>query len=109
MDDQHGFILHSEVMSKSIDEQLALSQEPSMVPVTDENITVSFVEEALKEFKNINSVSLDKGFYTPDNKEKLENIISESILPKKGKLSQQEKEEQNKDYFVQGRKKHPGI
>ncbi|MGK5094856.1 hypothetical protein WDW89_22955 [Deltaproteobacteria bacterium TL4] len=77
--------------------------------ITDEKITVSFVEEALKKFPAIISVSFDKGFHSPENQEKLRELLPHVILPKKGKLSRNDQNVQNSEVFTLGRKRHSGI
>jgi len=111
MDDQYGFILHSGVMYKSVEEQILESSIDNLTTsqITDEKITLSFTKEATRKHKNIDSVSFDKGFYTPATKACLKETVNELILPKKGKLSEKDKDEQASAYFVEGRQKHAGI
>ncbi len=74
MEDQYGFILHHMVMPKS----------------TDERVAVPFVEQTKSRYPDLASCSFDRGFYTPDNLVRLEEILDLVVLPKKGKLSQEE-------------------
>lgn len=91
--DQHGFILYHYVMEKQ----------------TDDQVTVLLVEEAKKRFANIASCSFDKGYYTPDNKKELATILPRVYLPKKGKLSKEEKEIEHSKEFKEARKKHSSV
>jgi hypothetical protein len=88
--DQYGFILHHRILEKE----------------TDDKIAVPIIEETRERFPDFNSCSFDKGFYTPANKEKLKGILAGVILPKKGKLSRKEKDEENSEEFREGRRKH---
>jgi len=95
LEDQCGFILNHKVMQKK----------------TDEKVTLPMVFETKKIFPNLNSCSFDKGFYSKGNKEELEKSeeIDMVILPKKGKLSQKDKEEIDNPEYKEGRRKHSGV
>ena len=93
LEDQYGFILNHKVMEKE----------------TDDKVTVPIVKEAKSKFSDLRSCSFDKGFYTPWNKNELEKILEEVILPKKGKLSHKEKERENSESFVKKRHKHSAV
>ncbi len=66
--DQFGFILHYRVMEDESDVQIA-------VPI---------IQETKERFENFNSCSFDKGFHSPDNQEKLAEILDSVFLPRKG-------------------------
>jgi len=91
--DQFGFILHHQVMEK----------------VTDDKIAVSMVVETQKRFPNLTGCSFDRGFYTPDNKKNLKKLLDHLVMPKKGKLSEKDKEEEYSEEFIDGRKKHSSV
>jgi IS5 family transposase len=93
LEDQYGFILYYLVMEQQIDEQVA----------------VPMVVSAKQRFSNLKGCSFDTGFYTPDNKIKLNKILDYVVLPKKGKLSQQDKQLEYSDQFIQKRKKHSAV
>ena len=112
MDDQFGFVLKSQVMYQSIEQQLDTLKDISTITrkqITDEKITVSFLKEALKDFPNIQSVSFDKGFHSVPNQKELKNLEPKIILPKKGKLSKEDQQNQSTSEFVAGRKRHSGV
>lgn len=75
LEDQYVFILHNRVMANETDEKAA-------VPV---------VEATKRKYANLSSCSFDKGFYSPENKKRLRELLEFLILPKKGKLSQSDK------------------
>ena len=91
--DQHGFILYHHVMENQ----------------TDDKVAILMVEESKKRFTGLRSCSFDKGYYNLENKEKLSTLIPEVYLPKKGKLSQAEKEIEGTEEFVLARKKHSSV
>jgi transposase, IS5 family len=93
IEDQYGFILHSQVMEKQ----------------TDDKVTISMVQETKAKYPDFKSCSFDKGFYSPENKEELKRLLEKLILPKKGKLSLVEKEEETSEWFIQGKRKHSAI
>jgi hypothetical protein len=91
--DQYGFTLAHEVMEKT----------------TDEKIALSIVTKAREAFTDLRSCSFDKGFYTPDNVESLGRVLDGVILPKKGKLSEKDKEREHSEEFVDARRKHSAV
>ncbi len=93
VEDKYGYILHHKVMQKQ----------------TDDKIAVSIVQEAQERYSDLKSCSFDKGFYSPGNKEELKKILDRVILPKKGKLSLIDKEEEYSNEFVQSRKQHSAV
>ena len=93
VEDQHRFILHHRVMEKETDDQIA----------------VTITQEARQRFPDLNSCSYDKGFHNATNRGELETILDRVVLPKKGKLSQQDKEREHSPEFIQERRRHSGI
>ena len=93
LEDQYGFILHNRVMENE----------------TDEKAAVPMVEETKKKYANLSSCSFDKGFYSPENKKRLRQLLELLILPKKGKLSKSDKLVEYSEEFVLGRRKHSGV
>lgn len=93
LEDQFNFILHHEVMQN----------------LTDEKITVSIVEKAKEKFPKLCSCSFDKGFYTLINKYELKKLLNKVVLPKKGKLSSKEKEEEHSEEFIKIRYQHSAV
>ena len=93
LEDKYGFILHHHVMIKK----------------TDDKIAVAMVGTTKKKYSNLKSCSFDKGFYTPENRIKLNKILDFVVLPKKSKLSQQDKEVEYSEEFIKQRKQHPAV
>lgn len=93
LEDQYGFILHHHVMEKK----------------TDDKIAVSMTKTAKKKYTNLDSCSYDTGFYTPENKIELNKLLDFTVLPKKGKLSKQDKELEYSAEFIEKRRQHPAV
>ncbi len=93
LEDQHGFILHHRVMEKETDDQVA----------------VCMVSEAQARFPNLKVCSFDKGFHSPANQQHLREKLELVVLPKKGRLNQQEKEHQGAVDFQAARRQHSAV
>jgi hypothetical protein len=93
LEDQYGFILHHHVMKKQ----------------KDVDIAVMMVLEAKRRYAALSGCSFDKGFYSPENKEKLKELLEQVILPKKGKLSQKDKQIEHSKEFVEARHQHAAV
>ena len=93
LEDQFGFILHHSVMENQVDNVIA----------------VSMVEATKQRFVNLSSCSFDKGFYSPENRTALQSLLEEIILPKKGRLTQAEKEVTSSPAYIQRRYQHAAV
>ena len=91
--DQFGFILHHLVMEQQ----------------TDDKVAVAMTKGAKERFENLSGCSFDKGFYTPDNRDRLANILDYVILPKKGRLSEKDKQIETSEEFIECRRKHSAV
>jgi len=91
--DQYGFILHHQVLEQQ----------------TDDKVAVTMAKEAKDRFENLAGCSFDKGFYSPENKSQLTDILEYVILPKKGRLSAKDKEVEQSEQFVESRRKHSAV
>ena len=93
MEDQHQFILHHQVMEKQTDDQVA----------------VSMVSETQSRFKDFSTCSFDKGYHSPDNQEKLKEILDTVALPRKGKRSKKVQALESTDEYRQAHDKHSAV
>ncbi len=91
--DQYGFILYHQVLEQQ----------------TDDKVAVAMVQGAKDRFENLVGCSFDKGFYSPENKKQLANILDFVVLPKKGRLSAKEKEVEHCEEFIESRRKHSAV
>ncbi len=93
LEDQYGFLLHHRVMEHETDDQVAMLM----------------IEEGKKKFPRLNSCSFDKGFHSPANQKDLLQHIDNVILPKKGKLSLNDKQREHSADFIKTRHQHSAI
>lgn len=93
LEDQYQFILHHQVMQQQ----------------TDDQVTVEMVTQARARFPKLNVCSFDKGFHSKENQIALKEILELVVSPKKGKLSQQAKEEEQAPAFVKARRAHSAV
>ena len=93
--DQWGFIVDHVVVEKQADVSLA----------------IPLVDRLLNRYGKgvIKSISFDKGFYKKENKELLGLYIPTVIMPKKGKKSKAEQEEESSKIFKKLRHKHSAV
>lgn len=91
--DQYGFILHHQVMEQQ----------------TDDKVAASMVQETKSRFENLTGCSFDKGFYSPANREILGSMLDNVVLPKKGRLSEKDKQTEYSEEFIQARRKHSAV
>jgi hypothetical protein len=91
--DQYGFILHHQVMQQQ----------------TDDKVAVAMAQGAKDRFENLVGCSFDKGFYSPENKRQLPNILAYIVLPKKGRLSAKDKQIEQSEEFMQSRRNHSAV
>ncbi len=91
--DQYGFILHHQVLEQQ----------------TDDKVAVAMAQGAKDRFANLAGCSFDKGFYSPDNKRELANILDYVILPQKGRLSAKDKQIEHSEEFIESRRKHSAV
>lgn len=93
VEDQYKFILHHRVMENE----------------TDDKVAVPMIRRAQKNFPVLQSCSFDKGYHSPANRIELGRILENVILPKKGKLTFEEKELECSEDFISGRKRHSAV
>jgi IS5 family transposase len=92
-EDQHGFILHHQVMQKSTDDQIA----------------IPLIKETCARFPEVTSASMDKGFHSPANQKGLAEIIPFPVVPKKGKCTVAEAERESNPEFIRLRRRHSAV
>ena len=93
VEDQYQFLLHHRVMQKE----------------TDEKTTVTMVQESKKKFPGMHAISYDRGYYSRNNLEELEKELEHVSLPKKGKLSNKDRDIQNSDSYRYAKQKHSAV
>ena len=93
LEDQYQFVLHHQVMERQ----------------TDEQVTVSMVNEAKKRFPSLAVCSFDKGFHSRENQSALKEALDLVVLPRKGKLSQQAQALEQAPDFIKTRHQHSAV
>ena len=93
IEDQFGFILNHRIMQSEVDKTIA----------------VPFTKKTKELFPNLNSLSFDKGFWSPANRDELEEIIDKVVLPKKGKLAAKDKEREYSPEFKEAKHQHSAV
>ena len=93
MEDQHQFILHQRVMRQE----------------QDVEITVEMIKDTQINFPDLEGCIFDKGFYSAANLKEAQKLIDKVIMPKKGKLNQQEKTRENDPEFIESKHQHSAV
>ncbi len=93
IEDQHQFILHHEVLWKGEDVHVALP----------------LVRAAQERFPDLRACSFDRGFHSPENRARLDQLLDLAVLPKKGYLSVADRKRETEEAFAAARRKHPAI
>lgn len=95
IEDAAGFIVHYEVMGKG---------------VLDQDRVVPVMTKLQKQFAHqIERASFDRAFHTPDNQEKLAEIVRHPCIPKKGQALGRQQQGEATVEFRQARQSHPGV
>jgi len=92
-EDQHGFILHHYIMQNETDDQVA----------------VAMVKQAKEYHPSLISCSFDKGFHSPANQKNLMEHLDFVILPRKGRLSKNDKKREYSEDFIKARYQHSAV
>jgi len=90
--DQFHLIVHHKIMENEVDKTI-----------------VKLLSESILSMYNVDSWSFDKGYFSKENKAHLLTVVPNLIMPKKGKLSNAEKEEEHKSLFKKLRNKHSAV
>ena len=93
VEDNHRFILHHQVMEKTTDDQIA----------------VPLVKKTKQRFPELSAISFDKRFHSPQNQLELKELVDRIVLPKKGRLSEADKEREFHPEFVKLRHHHSAV
>jgi IS5 family transposase len=95
IEDAVGFICYYEVLANG---------------VLDQECVVPVMTKLQKRFGGkIQSASFDRAFHTPDNQEKLAQIVTHPCIAKKGQALGRKQQEEATVEFRQARQNHPGV
>ena len=92
-EDQYQFILHHEIMWNG----------------SDVDFAVPLVEITKELFPDFCSVSFDRGFHSPANRARLDELLDDNVLPKKGRLSKADRDREQGETFAAMRRQHPSV
>lgn len=76
---------------------------------TDDQVAVPIAKGAKQSFPMLSQVSYDKGFWSPANLEELDGFLDRTILPKKGRLSAEDKQREHHLEFIRAKRKHSAV
>jgi len=93
LEDQNGFVLHHDVMWEGGDVDHA----------------VPMVETAQARFPELRAVSFDRGFHSPANRIRLDDLLDDNVLPGKGCLDKAERDRERGETFAAMRRRHPAV
>ena len=93
IEDPYQFILHHEVMWTG----------------SDVDFAVPLVEITKELFPDFCAASFDRGFHSPANRTRLDEVLVDNVLPKKGRLSKADREREQGETFVAMRRQHPAV
>ena len=93
LEDQHQFILHHRVLWKGGDTAVA----------------VPMITETQALYPDLTLCSFDKGFHSPENRIALDALLEHNVLPRKGRLTQADREREGEATFQAARRQHPAI
>ena len=78
--------------------------------VLDQDVLVPAMTELQERVGGrVKRASFDRAFHTPENQERLAEIVEHPCIPKKGKDSGRKQQEESTVEFRQARQNHPGI
>ena len=93
LQDTHGFVLHHAVMWEG----------------SDVDYAVPMVEAAQARFPDLRAVSFDRGFHSPDNRVRLDTLLDDNVLPKKGYLNKVDQERESGEVFAAMRRQRLAV
>ena len=93
IEDQHGFILHHKILWTG----------------SDVDVAVPMITETQERFPDLKLCSFDRGFHSPENRVRLDELLEHNVLPRKGRLSKADREREGADEFVAARRQHPAV
>ena len=93
VEDQHGFILDHMVMQK----------------VTDEGVAIPIVQQTKERYPTLWSCSFDKGFWSPENRRGLAEILGSVALRRKGRPPEGEQRERSEPEYLRACRQHPAV
>jgi len=95
IEDAVGFICHYQVADNG---------------VLDQDLMVPVMKKLQQRFGGrIQRASFDRGFHTPDNQQKLADLVPHPCIPKKGSVVGRKQQAEASVQFREARQNHPGV
>jgi len=80
-----------------------------MEKTTDTAMAQPLVKATKARFPDITSISMDKGFHSPENQKELAKEIHCVVIPQKGRLSETDPARESDPELVDRRRAHPAV
>lgn len=93
VESEYQFLLHGKVMWSEVDVDVA----------------AQVIEETQAQYAELEQCSLDKGYHSPADQQRLGELLKENVLPRKGNLSKAAQEREGEAVFQAARKAHPAV
>ena len=75
----------------------------------DVDVVAPLLESCLKAYPDIGVCSFDRGFHSPENQERLGELLETAALPKKRRPSAAERRREAEPTFAKVRRRHPAV
>ncbi len=75
----------------------------------DIDVAVPLIESCQKMHPDLRECSFDRGFHSPANRKRLDELLDTAALPKKGRLNAADQERESEEVFARARKQHPAV
>ena len=76
---------------------------------SDVDFAVPIVEITKELFPDFCAASFDRGFHGPANRARLDELLDDNVLPKKGRLSKAKRDHEQGETFAAMRRQHPAV
>ena len=93
VEDQYQFVLDYQIMWQG----------------GDVDVAVPLIESCQKMHPDLRECSFDRGFHSPANRKRLDELLDTAALPKKGRLNAADQERESEEVFARARKQHPAV
>ena len=93
VEDQFQFIVHHKILWQG----------------GDVDVAVPMVEETQARFSDFRMCSFDRGFHSPNNRRRLDQMLDVNALPQKGYLSKADQLREQEPGLLAARRQHPAV
>ena len=67
------------------------------------------IRQAQAKYPDLRLCSFDRGFHSPENRRRLDELLDHNVLPRKGRLSKADQERESEATFQKARRQHPAV